>query len=133
MVMGSSLGYSQFLSRQSTYRRRPSTTMRRRPNIRIAGRPLSSYTSLTRVSPGVTAAAPTSTAVMPSRGAAATAATPILSGGGLGLSLGGLSSDLSGIGGDILSRIKGFIPLAIKLVLVFIGIKVLFWVLRGRR
>jgi hypothetical protein len=53
--------------------------------------------------------------------------------GGLGLDFSGITDQLQGTGKEIVDRIQSFLPIAFKLLLVFIGVKVLFWVLKGRR
>ena len=53
---------------------------------------------------------------------------------GAGLDLGlGIGSSLSNVGSGIMNTVTSYIPLAIKLVLLFIGIKAVLWLMRGRR
>jgi len=60
-----------------------------------------------------------------------------LGGGGIPTSSpgvgGGLSSTISDVGTGISDIIQKYIPIAIKVVLAIIAIKVLWWLLRGRR
>jgi len=46
---------------------------------------------------------------------------------------GGLDGSISGIGSNIIGTVKQYIPLAIKVVLAIIVIKILLWLLKGRR
>jgi len=46
---------------------------------------------------------------------------------------GGLSGSISNLGSSITNTIKEYIPLAIKIILAIIVIKILLWLLKGRR
>jgi len=46
---------------------------------------------------------------------------------------GGLSGSISNLGSSISDTIQKYMPIAIKVVLAIIAIKVLWWLLRGRR
>jgi hypothetical protein len=56
-----------------------------------------------------------------------------LTNGGLGFDLSGITGQLQGTGQEIVDKIQSFLPTAFKLLLVFIGIKILLWFLGRRR
>ena len=47
--------------------------------------------------------------------------------------LGGITGSLTGLGSSITSTVKSYIPIATKIVLAIIAIKMLLWLMRGRR
>jgi hypothetical protein len=53
--------------------------------------------------------------------------------GGLGGGIGGIGGDISNIGSGIMDTAKSYAPLAIKIVLAVIGIKILMSILGGRK
>jgi hypothetical protein len=53
--------------------------------------------------------------------------------GGLGGGIGGIGGDISNIGSGIMDTAKSYAPLAIKIVLAVIAIKILMSILRGRK
>lgn len=53
--------------------------------------------------------------------------------GGLGTGIGGIGGDISNIGSGIMDTAKSYAPLAIKIVLAIIGIKILMSILGGRK
>jgi hypothetical protein len=91
-------------------------------------RPLStsSVRPLSTTSVRPTYAIPPPTLTRPTPGA-------VLTNGGLGFDLGGITGQLQGTGQEIVDRIQSFLPTAFKILLVFIGIKILFWFLGRRR
>jgi hypothetical protein len=64
-------------------------------------------------------------------GAAAAAAAPASAAADLGL--GGIGESVSSFGSGIVNTVKEYIPLAIKVILAVIVIKIVLWLLRGRR
>jgi hypothetical protein len=54
-------------------------------------------------------------------------------GAGADLGLGGIGDSISSLGSGIVDTIKEYIPLAIKVILAIIVIKIVLWLLRGRR
>jgi hypothetical protein len=63
---------------------------------------------------------------------AAAAAAPA-SGAAADLGLGGIGESMSDIGNSIADTVKEYLPLAIKVILAVIIIKIVLWLLRGRR
>jgi hypothetical protein len=48
-------------------------------------------------------------------------------------SLSGVESSIGKIGTDVMNTVTSLVPLAIKVVLAIIVIKIVIWLLRGRR
>jgi hypothetical protein len=63
----------------------------------------------------------------------AAAAVAPASGAAADLGLGGIGESVSSFGSGIVNTVKEYIPLAIKVVLAVIVIKIVLWLLRGRR
>ena len=59
-----------------------------------------------------------------------TATTPTLSLTSVGS---GISSTLGSVGSGVMNTIQSLIPIAIKLILLYIGVKVVLWLIRSRR
>jgi len=60
--------------------------------------------------------------------------TPSVVGGGLGgLGLGDIGGDIKAFGGNIIDQFKALIPTAIKIIAAVIIIKIVLWLMRGRR
>jgi hypothetical protein len=66
-------------------------------------------------------------------GAGTTGAGGLAALGGLGGGIGGIGGDISNIGSGIMDTAKSYAPLAIKIVLAVIGIKILMSILGGRK
>jgi hypothetical protein len=47
--------------------------------------------------------------------------------------LGGIGGDISNIGSGIMDTAKSYAPLAVKVVLAVVAIKIVFWLIRRRR
>jgi hypothetical protein len=47
--------------------------------------------------------------------------------------LGGIGGDLQAFGGNILDQFKALIPTAIKIIAAVVVIKIVLWLVRGRR
>lgn len=117
---------------QASMKRRPSITMISRPEITMAS---TSRARLTRPTASILPSAPATSHTLPpgAPGGRADMLAAVPTGGGLGLSLGGITGDLGGIGGDLIAKGRSFLPLAVKLVLAFVGIKILLMLVRRRR
>ena len=105
-----------------------------RPGVSIPTRP--SLTMRTRPTFG---GVPSRTLL--SRGITPTVSTPLIPGGGvtppsiggLGGQLTGITGDISAMGTDMVGRAREFAPLAVKIGLGLVALKVAMWVLRRRR
>lgn len=105
--------------------RRISTRPTARPTTRIMGG--SARSMLQSVLPAAGAGAG---GVTPARGA--TAAEGVAT-GGLGLSLGGIGGDISSTAGGIINQFKSFIPTAVKIIAAVVVLKIVLWLIKGRR
>jgi len=56
-----------------------------------------------------------------------------LSGVGTGLNLSGVGSSITSTGTDVMNIAKQYLPLAIKVVLAVIVLKIVFWLIRGKK
>ena len=54
-------------------------------------------------------------------------------GGGLGLGLSGIGSSISSYGGNLLNQVKTLVPLALKIIAAVIIVKIILWLVKGRR
>ena len=105
---------------------RPSITMRTRPTLTMRTRPtFGGAPSRTLLSGGIVP--PTSTPLTPGGGVV----PPSI--GGLGGQLTGITGDIGAMGGDIVGRARELAPLAVKIGLGLVALKVAMWVLRRRR
>lgn len=118
--------------RTATITPRPTVSMRARPTISMTARPTSTGALLQTILPVAGAAGQ-----MPARGVAGASGAGGLPGGGLtgGLStsLGGITGDIGATFGGIVDQAKGFIPTAIKIIAAIVVIKIVLWLVRGRR
>ena len=129
--------------RNVSIRRRPVATIRRytgRIPIRSRTMPVRTRTTPTAMAFGRTNLGLTSRTRDTIISSGATARRAAVTGGGAGLAVasgGGLanrvSGDVSGVLGDVVDTGKGLLPVAIKVVLAVIIVKIVLWLVRGRR
>lgn len=109
------------------------------PSLR--GVPRSNIPQARNLTPnGIIPGLPTGLGIMPSRTAPTSSAFGGV-GGGTGISgvsagdlgLGGIGTSISSLGSGIMGTVTGLIPIAIKVVVAVIVIKIVLWLLKGRR
>lgn len=110
------------------------TTMltRSRPGINIASRP-----GINNLTSTMSASAPSSLqrSIQPVAGAGGLPGAGLTGGvtSTLSTALGGIGGDISSTFGGITDQVKSFIPIAVKIIGVVLILKIVLWLVKGRR